>query len=291
MDSISSSARHGNVYFGIGERTLNQLRFFVCAALTLWVASVGWSCSARLTSSTPTINRFGMKFVEIPAGSFRMGNLDQPDERPVHQVSFASSLWVQTMELTQAQWKAVMGTHPWSSMPNMREGDDYPASMMTWSDAQQFVKQLNQLDPGHGYRLPSEAEWEYACRAGSTRAYGFGNDRNKLKDYAWFDANASQVGESYAHGVWQKKPNAWGLFDMLGNVWEWCQDSYQDSYQGAPPNGAALVAPDRDSHVYRGGGFRNAERFARASARAGLDEEDYSDNIGFRVVMQSAGAR
>jgi len=291
MDSIASSARRGNVRFGMSEGTLKQVRWFVCAALTLWVAAVGWSCSARTKSSTPIINRYGMKFVEIPLGSYWMGNLDKPDERPVHRVTFASSLWLQTMELTQAQWKAVMGTHPWSGVTNMHEGDDYPASMMTWPDAQQFIKKLNELDPGHGYRLPSEAEWEYACRAGSTGTYGFGNDRNQLRDYAWFDANASKVGESYAHLVGQKKPNAWGLFDMHGNVWEWCQDSYQDSYQGAPTNGAARVMPDKDSHVYRGGSFRNAERFARTSARAGLDEGDYNDNIGFRVVMQSAGAR
>ncbi len=270
---------------------MKRFGFFACAARVVCIAAAGWSCSRRPVTPAPIINRFGMKFVEIPAGSYKMGDRENRDEAPVHNVTIASAIWIQTTELTQAQWKTVMGTHPWSGAPNVREADNYPASQMTWPDVQLFIKKLNDLDPGHGYRLPSEAEWEYACRAGSTGTYSFGNDRNQLKDYAWFDENASKVGENYAHIVGQKKPNAWGLYDMHGNVWEWCQDSYQDSYQGVPTNGAAMVIPDKDSHVYRGGSFRNAERFTHASARAGLDEGDYNDNIGLRVVMQSASPR
>jgi formylglycine-generating enzyme required for sulfatase activity len=237
------------------------------------------------------VNRLGMKFVEIPAGSYRMGNPNNRDEQPAHDVTIASPFWIQTTELTQAQWKAVMGTSPWSNAPDVRTGDNYPAILVTWPQAQQFLTKLNALDPGHGYRLPSEAEWEYACRAGSTGTYGFENDSKKLGDYAWFDENASRVGEKYAHAVGQKKPNAWGLYDMHGNVWEWCQDSYRDNYEGAPTNGAAYVSTEFDSHVYRGGGFRNAERFTHASSRAGLDDEDQSDNVGFRVVMQTVNSR
>ena len=268
---------------------LNRFGFFVAAALVLCVAAGESSCTRR--QSAPVTNRLGMTFVEIPSGSYLMGNPENKDERPAHQVTFASSFWMQTTEVTQAQWKAVMNTHPWSGTANVRDGGNYPASQMTWPDAQEFIKKLNALDPGHGYRLPTEAEWEYACRAGSTGTYSFGNDRSKLKDYAWFDENASRAGESYAHAVAQKKPSAWGLYDMHGNNWEWCQDSYRDNYQGASPSGAALVIPDVESHVYRGGSFRNAERFTRASARSGLDVGDYNDNIGFRVVMQSPNSR
>ncbi len=270
-------------------RTLKPIRFFACAALGLCVAAAGWSCSRRTSPRAPVVNRFGMRFVEIPAGNYRMGNPDKSDERPAHVVTFATSFRMQATELTQLQWKAVMGSRPWSTVPNVHEGDNFPAIQISWPDAQQFVKKLNELDPGHGYRLPSEAEWEYACRAGSTGTYDFGNDKNKLKDHAWFDENASLAGENYAHAVGQKQPNAWGLYDMHGNVWEWCQDPYRDNYQNAPSNGTALSAREVDSHVYRGGGFRNAERFTHASARSGLDEEDYSDNIGFRVVMQTVG--
>jgi formylglycine-generating enzyme required for sulfatase activity len=230
-----------------------------------------------------------MTFVEIPAGSYRMGNPEMADERPVHRVTLAARFWMQRTELTQGEWKAVMGTSPWSNAPNVREGDNYPAVHVSWPAAQQFLRKLNEMDPGHGYRLPSEAEWEYACRAGATGAYSA--DKAQLANYAWFDENASRVGENYSHQVGQKRPNAWGLYDMHGNVWEWCQDLYHDSHQDAPGNGTAWSGPDISSHVYRGGGFRNAERFTHASARAGLDEEDHSDNIGFRVVMQSVGGQ
>ena len=270
---------------------MKSFRFLVCSALVVNIAAGGWSCSRRAVTLPPVTNRFGMKFVEIPAGNYRMGNPSNRDEQPAHDVTVASPFWIQTTELTQAQWKSVMGTSPWSNAPDVRMGDNYPAILVTWPQAQQFLTKLNELDPGHGYRLPSEAEWEYACRAGSTGTYGFGSDRKKLSDYAWFDENASRVGEKYAHAVAQKKPNAWGLYDMHGNVWEWCQDSYRDNYQDAPTDGAAYTSREFDSHVYRGGGFRNAERFTHASSRAGLDDEDQSDNVGFRVVMQSASAR
>jgi formylglycine-generating enzyme required for sulfatase activity len=217
-----------------------------------------------------------------------MGAPAKADERPVHTVTLAAPFWMQTTEVTQGQWKAVMGTSPWSNAPDVRNGDNYPAVLITWPQAQQFINKLNELDPGHGYRLPSEAEWEYSCRAGAQGIYSFGSDRKRLPDFAWFDENASHVGENYAHPVAQKGPNAWGLYDMHGNVWEWCQDSYHDSYQGAPTNGAPWSSTEFDSHVYRGGGFRNAERFTHCSARAGLDDEDQSDNVGFRVVMQRA---
>lgn len=226
-----------------------------------------------------------MEFASVPAGRFIMGNSEHEDERPAHSVVFADAFWMQATEVTQRQWTAVMGTSPWSNMANVREGDAYPAVFVSWPDGKAFVQRLNELDPGRSYRLPSEAEWEYACRAGRTDADSAASGREALADVAWFDENASGVGENWAHPVGLKKPNAWGLYDMQGNVWEWCEDPYHDSYVGAGADGAAWSAPEGASHVYRGGGFRNARRFARAAGRAGLDDEDFADNIGFRVVM------
>jgi formylglycine-generating enzyme required for sulfatase activity len=251
----------------------------VAAALGLFVAMSTLACK-RPTPPASSTTRLGMTFVAIPAGSFRMGDDSHRDEQPVHAVTFKAPFWLQQTELTQKQWVAVMKTRPWKNAPRVLEGDDFPAVHFTWPEAQELIKKLNEIDPGHDYRLPSEAEWEYACRADSTGL------REPLSEVAWFDGNASRVGVDHAQPVGRRKPNAWGLFDMYGNVWEWVGDSYFDSYVGAPSDGTARRSTEFDSHTYRGGSYRNADRFARCSARAGLDEEDHTDNIGVRILMQ-----
>ena len=134
--------------------------------------------------------------------------------------------------VTQKQWKKVMGNNP-----SNFKGEDRPVESVSWEDVQEFVKKLNEKEGTDKYRLPSEAEWEYACRAGTQTRYSFGDDESKLNEYAWYDKNSG----SETHPVGQKKPNSWDLYDMHGNVWEWVQDRWHDKYKGAP----SMVVPGK----------------------------------------------
>ena len=180
-------------------------------------------------------NSIGMVLVPIPAGEFMMR------DQPLHRVTLTKSFYLGRTEVTQGQWKAVMGTTPWNSEKFVKEGDDYPATNVGWEDAVEFCRKLSEKE-GVEYRLPTEAEWEYACRAGTTTAYSFGDDESQLGEYAWIEENTVDVGEKYAHIVGQKKPNPWGLYDMHGNVFEWCQDWYGEYPSGAvtDPDWASL---------------------------------------------------
>src|SRR5215470_8127223 len=181
------------------------------------LALVTGTLEAQSAPEKTLTNRIGMEFVLIPAGTFKMGsNTGDPDERPVHQVTISKAFYMGKYEVTQDQWQAVMGTNP-SALP----GDaNRPVEQVAWNEAQAFISKLNAMEGGQLYRLPTEAEWEYAARAGSPSVYSFGNDPKQLGEYAWYRGNA----EHRTHPVGQKKPNAWGLHDMLGNVWEWVQD-------------------------------------------------------------------
>lgn len=169
--------------------------------------------------------------------------------------------------MTQGQWKSVMDTEPWNGKKFVNVGAKYAAAYVTWDDAEEFCRQLSGME-STTYRLPTEAGWEYACRGGTTTAYSFGDDSSLLGDYAWFAANASNAGGKYAHEVGQKKSNDFGLYDMHGNVSEWCQDGYEVHHA------RNLI------RAYRGGGWsgdavacRAAERVAgsrRRPARSGL---------------------
>ena len=169
-------------------------------------------------------NSIGMKLVLIPAGEFLMGSpesdSDAPDEeKPQHKVRISKPFYLGVTEVTQEQYERVMGENP-----SRFKGDPQrPVEKVSWEDAVAFCRKLSEKE-GRTYRLPTEAEWEYACRAGSQTKWSFGDDDSALKEYAWYLDNA----DSTTHPVAQKKPNAWGLYDMHGNVWEWCQDWYGD---------------------------------------------------------------
>ena len=189
------------------------------------------------------------EMVVIPAGSFEMGSNESTDERPVHRV-YVPSFLIGKTEVTQGQWRAVMGSNP-SSFGNC--GDDCPVERVSWNDAQDFVQRLSQKT-GKQYRLPSEAEWEYAARAGSSSKWSFGDVQYQLGDYAWHGGNS----QGKTQRVAQKRPNAFGVYDMHGNVWEWVQDCWHSSYSGAPTDGSAWTTGCSSSgRVLRGGSWVN----------------------------------
>ena len=168
-------------------------------------------------------NSIGMTFALIPAGTFQMGSpageAGRNDDERQHKVTISRPFYLQTTEVTQGQWQKVMGSNPAHFNTC---GKDCPVEQVSWDDAQEFIRKLNQMEKTDTYRLPTEAEWEWACRAKSTGRFSFGDDEAGLKDYAWFDKNSA----AKTHPVGQLKPNAWGLYDMHGNVWEWCRDWY-----------------------------------------------------------------
>ncbi|MHC4519858.1 MAG: formylglycine-generating enzyme family protein [Planctomycetota bacterium] len=165
-------------------------------------------------------NSIGMQFTYIPPGTFWMGRLrgrqGSQTELPRHFVRLTRGFYIGITEVTQGQWSRVMRTRPWVGVGNVQEGSEYPITYITWDAAAEFCKRLSEQEGRH-YRLPTEAEWEYACRGGTRTAYSFGSDASVLGDYAWFYDNTHEAGHEYAHLVAQKKPNPWGLYDVHGN--------------------------------------------------------------------------
>ena len=209
-----------------------------------------------------------MEFIWCPPGEFMMGSeKGQECEKPVHIVRFAQGFWLGKCEVTKAQWKAVMGTEPWKGQRWVLDDPDSPAEYLIWEDAQAFCRKA-----GGVFRLPSEAEWEYACRAGTTAEYCFGDTKAHLADYAWYGQDALDAGSS-PRPVARKKPNDWGFYDMQGNVGEWCQDWFHESYQGAPTDGSAWERPTSELRVMRGGCWHDDANGCRVAARgrSGLD--------------------
>jgi len=230
-----------------------------------------------------------MEFVKIPAGEFMMGSPGglfkvekgrYSDEGPVHRVTIPQPFWMGKYEVTQAQWQAVMGNNP-----SYFEGDHNSVEQVSWNDCQEFLKKVNARIANANLRLPSEAEWEYACRAGSTTRFCFGDSDSQLGDYAWYTSNSGKQ----THPVGQKRPNAWGLYDMHGNVWEWCEDWYHDSYNGAPSDGSAWVSPAGTFRVLRGGSWLDVDYYCRSASRGrNLPDIRFNlDGLGFRVVAAS----
>ena len=213
--------------------------------------------------------------VLIPAGSFVMGADKNSDEKPHHPVTLRSFLIGKT-EVTQGQWKAVMGNNP-SRFSQC--GDDCPVEQVSWDDAQDFIRKLNQKT-GLAYRLPSEAEWEYAARAGSTTEWSHGNDESQLADFAWFSTNSGST-----KAVGQKRPNSFGLYDMHGNVWEWVEDCWHDNYIGAPADGSTWTTACRgNTRVLRGGSWGINPSILRSAIRDRYSPDYRVNFIGLRLA-------
>jgi formylglycine-generating enzyme required for sulfatase activity len=274
-------------------------RLTITAVLALLVAAAPCRAVPADTDASPreTVNRLGMAFVLIPAGSFQMGSGDgDPEasaaEQPRHQVSITRAFYLARHEVTQAQWEAVMGRSPYEDkrsnsyygLPGMAERlrrPDHPATV-SWNDAQAFIRRLNQLEGHQRYRLPTEAEWEYAARAGTTTAYSFGDDVRQLGRHAWY-------GEDFAsgstHPVGQKLPNAWGLHDMHGNVWEWVRDWFDAGYYARSPAVDPPGPASGTERTVRGGSWHVTSGSWRSAFRKSYEPDYRGISIGFRLLL------
>jgi formylglycine-generating enzyme required for sulfatase activity len=218
------------------------------------------------------------EMVEIPTGSFAMGSTKgEADEKPLHNVTIAQPFAIGKTEVTQAQWQAVMRSNP-SYFVDC--GDDCPVEQVSWTDAQNFIKKLN-AKTGKQYRLPTEAEWEYACRAGKQEEYCGSDNADKV---AWNGYNSGSYFFKKPHPVAGKEASAFGLFDMSGNVWEWVEDNYHDSYNGAPEDGSAWL--NGSMHVLRGGSWGSDQPFSRAAARSKFGDNFRHYSYGFRLARR-----
>ncbi len=226
----------------------------------------------------------------VPSGTFTMGSpVTEQDrvanEQPLHSVT-VPGFWMGKCSVTKRQWTAVKGTTPWAGQDFVLANLDSPAVYMTWNDAKAFVAALNTYT-GKAYRLPSEAEREYATRAGTSTRFYWGDDLSgwSVGDYAWYVQNAWLAGEQYAHVVDQKLPNAWNLYDLSGNVFEWCEDDYHASYTGAPTGGQAWVdTPRAANRVARGGSWYQSYDWTRSADRINPAPDVFDAQYGFRVV-------
>ena len=262
-------------------------RFLVCLLFTSCLIQACYGQAAKEVG-----NSIGMKMVLVPKGTFTMGSPEALELRGVeeveHEVTISKEFYLGQTEVTQAQYAKIMGVNP-SNYKGEKEGDkaDYPVENVSWDDAVEFCKRLSELPDekaaGRVYRLPTEAEWEYACRAGSKTTYFFGNDAASIGKYAWFEGNNNDQ----TRPVGKKKPNDWGLHDIHGNVWEWCADWYGDYPKGpvtdpTGPNEGTL-------RVLRGGSWKDYESIARTARRGRITPLHKADYVGFRVALSPPG--
>ena len=229
-------------------------------------------------------NSIGLEFVRIPAGSFWMGSgKDDEDasdlEKPRHKVTISRPFYLGRYPVTQTQWEAVMGNNP-----SYFKGTKRPVECVSWDDVQEFILKLNAREGHNRYRLPTEAEWEYACRAGSTGKYCFGNDESMVGEYVC--CYEGDRDETYPVG--QKKPNAWGLYDMHGNVKEWCSDLLDHYSAGAVVDPQGPDAPTEEggkNYMVRGGSWYYVAAFCRSASRDFWGHFFCRDDVGFRLAL------
>jgi len=208
-----------------------MVRRSLCTLALCALAGTGAGANPEITVDLP--GGVTMAFVRIEPGAFVMGTTAAQEEalrvsrlwrqhlsiaQPAHEVMITRGFYLGKYEITQGQWEAVMETTPWSHKGQVLEDPDFPASYLSWEDVHQFAQRLNAAAGDSLYRLPTEAEWEFACRAATTTTWSFGDEATQLGEYAWFRANASDGGGGYAHHVGTRQPNPWGLYDMHGNL-------------------------------------------------------------------------
>jgi formylglycine-generating enzyme required for sulfatase activity len=295
-----------HVNFRMASEELRKLMPQTMAQLPIPAGGVGYTVLGRIDASKTMLgthagqtrddNGLKTKLVWCPPGEFTMGSPKNEEDRSFDenevQVSLTKGFWLGQHEVTQSEWQRVMQTTPWSGKEYVKEGDEYPATYVSWNDATQFCGKLTEQERSAGripegwtYSVPTESQWEYACRAGTKTRFSFGDSESDLGDYSWFIKNALDVGE-HAHKVSQKKSNRFGLYDMHGNVSEWCRDWYaQELPRGADPPG-----PSTGSYrVYRGGDYTCTAKFCRSADR-NFNSPGYREHlIGFRLAAVPSG--
>jgi len=235
-----------------------------------------------------TVNLGGgvkLEMVLIPAGEFMMGSPDSDksaaaDEKPRHRVRITTPFYLGKYPVTQEQWTALMGNNP-----SFFKGPKNPVENVSWDDGVLFFRRLNEQAGGGKFQFPTQAQWEYACRAGSTTRYCFGDDDPGLNDYGWYDKNAAGT----THPVGQKKPNAWGLYDMHGNVWQWCADWYDRGYYARSPGDDPAGPATGTERVSHGGCWFSGAGSARSANHGRIEPGHRGSHIGFRAALDPAG--
>lgn len=250
----------------------------------------------QVAAGTPWRSPQGIEFAYVPSGSFDMGSADgKGDEKPVHRVTISQGFYLGKTEVTQAQWKAVM-----SANPSKHQGDTLPVEQVPWDEVQEFIRRLNAQSNGVVYRLPTEAEWEYACRAGTIGPYAgdldamawyANNSGNRIidADRIWRDDYSNYQNRIFdngtqTHAVGTKQANAWGLYDMHGNVSEWCQDRYDVSYYSNSPVVDPAGVTTGEFRMMRGGSWYNNSPHVSSAARDTGFQRNRFYMVGFRVV-------
>ncbi len=242
----------------------------------------------KKNSANTFINSLGMEFNYIEPGTFQMGSgQGNADEMPVHEVTITKGFFMMTTEVIKWQWYLVMKNSPWAGEYNVMDSHNSPAEYVSWEDVQIFIDNVNKRS-NRKYRLPTEAEWEYACRAGSTTEYSFDDIKN-INNYVWYMQNTILSGEGYTHLVGQKEPNAWGLLDMHGNAWEWCQDWYSEYRSGSviDPKGPAWGS----YRVLRGGNWKDHAYNSRSAMRSKSLSDNKRIGYGFRLVSDTDSSK
>lgn len=283
-----------------GEWVLRDLKSLLVAPFDINAArSAQANWAKQLRRSPVERNSIGLELVLVPPGEYRQGSTPEetagvlrrwPDtvapwvsnEGPQHRVRITRPLYFGKTEVTKAQWRAVMNTTPWTD----KGGADTPANAMTWHDAQEFCRRLSERE-ARRYRLPTESEWEYACRAGTGSRYSFGDDPARLAEYAWFQGNSAIGGTPGVHPVAQKKPNAFGLFDMHGNVWEWCAEYADHSFYHRSTTDDPPGPSTGTIRSARGAGWGHLPQYMRSASRSGFAPGSKFGDLGFRVVAET----
>lgn len=259
--------------------------------LAIWLGNWCGTTAAGIEA----VSQDEFTLIRVPAGQFWMGTSDEARasimaekswtrfnecERPAHRVTIARPFLISKYEVTQKQWKKVLEKNP-----SAFKGDDLPVDSVSWNDIQRFLKKLQETT-GRKYRLPTEAEWEYACRAGGTNRFALGEGKApvtsaNLGEYAWFRSNS----DNRTHPVGQKKPNAWGLCDMFGNVWEWCEDWYAEDFYSQSEGSNPVNKDVSSERVLRGGSWFLDGAWVRPACRSGNWPDFRSQYAGFRLAL------